>query len=444
MGAVLAGGSRQLLVSAVGLLHQHHAGCVIFAGHGEGVALAQLPASRGSGDLDLRRICGSSGLEGGHTVHGGAVHAAVADLNVRLGRAGQGHRLSGQRVIAHIGTVGIDCLNAAVSCVTICHQLRHITLHAVSQKRHNLTAFSCIIAIVALGHLRHFLDHQLFDRAGQGNQVAAVVLEVQCAVLIHHGAADAVLRQGALRLEHHGCAVALTVFGDAVLQSCLTRAVVDHAHDAGGVVIHEVDVHAAILGVGGQQAAGLGITLSGGGVCHAPAVQIQHRDVVAAVGGELAVARHANIGAVVIHHGGGGAHTETIETEGDASLKFATLFVDKLDINSSSLVSGGGTFSTKDGMNWKLSDNGFNSKASSTAAATLVVDVNGTDAPNCGQSTTSNVDLSDGATLEDSTKCAARTSGFDRFTMSIYQDGRITVSDSWAQSAIKINKDVTE
>ena len=141
---------------------------------------------------------------------------------------------------------------------------------------------------------------------------------------------------------------------------------------------------------------------------------------------------------------GGGAHTETIETEGDASLKFATLFVDKLDINSSSLVSGGGTFSTKDGMNWKLSDNAFQSKATSTAPATLVVDVNGTDAPNCGQSTTSNVDLSDGATLEDSTKCAARTSGFDRFTMSIYQDGRITVSDSWAQSAIKINKDVTE
>ncbi len=44
-----------------------------------------------------------------------------------------------------------------------------------------------------------------------------------------------------------------------------------------------------------------------------PAVQIQHRDVVAAVGGELAVARHANIGAVVIHHGGGGAHAAQID-----------------------------------------------------------------------------------------------------------------------------------
>ena len=141
---------------------------------------------------------------------------------------------------------------------------------------------------------------------------------------------------------------------------------------------------------------------------------------------------------------GGSDHTGTIETEGDASLKFATLFVDKLDKNSSSIASGGGTFSTKDGMNWKLSDSGFNSKATSTATATLVVDVNGTDAPNCGQAATSNVALGDSATLEDSTKCAARTSGFDRFTMNIYEDGRITVSDSWAQSAIKINKDVTE
>lgn len=139
---------------------------------------------------------------------------------------------------------------------------------------------------------------------------------------------------------------------------------------------------------------------------------------------------------------GGSENTGTIETEGDASLKFATLFVDKLDKNSSSIASGGGTFSTKDGMNWKLSDSGFNSKP--PAMATLVVDVNGTDAPNCGQSSTSNVALGDSATLEDSTKCANRTSGFDRFTMNIYEDGRITVSDSWAQSAIKINKDVTE
>ena len=141
---------------------------------------------------------------------------------------------------------------------------------------------------------------------------------------------------------------------------------------------------------------------------------------------------------------GGSEKTNTIDTEGDASLKFATLFVDKLDTNSTNIASGGGSFSTKDGMNWKLSDSGFNSKATTTAAATLVVDVNGSDAPNCGQATTSNVDLGDGATLEDSDKCAARTSGFDRFTMKIYEDGKITVSDSWAQSAIKINKDVTE
>lgn len=141
---------------------------------------------------------------------------------------------------------------------------------------------------------------------------------------------------------------------------------------------------------------------------------------------------------------GGNEHTETIETEGDASLKFATLFVDKLDINSSSLAFGGGTFTTKDGMSWKLLDNEFNSEYSSNSKATLIVDVNGADAPNCGQSAKGNVDLSDGATLEATEACNARTSGFDRFVMNIYEDGRITVSDGWAQSAIKINKDVTE
>lgn len=141
---------------------------------------------------------------------------------------------------------------------------------------------------------------------------------------------------------------------------------------------------------------------------------------------------------------GGNENTGTIETEGDASLKFAKIFVDKLDTNGTNIKTGGGTFTTKDGMSWKLTDSGFNSKNTSSAKATLIVDVNGADAPNCGQSATGNVDLGDSATLEDSDKCAARTSGFDRFVMNIYEDGKISVSDGWAQSAIKINKDVTE
>ena len=311
MGAV-CGSGRQLLIAAVGLLHQHHAGHIIVACHGEGVLSVQLPASRGSGDDNGRRIRGGTGLEAGHTVHGGTVRRAVADLNVRLGLS-QRHCLGGQRVVAHIGTIGINGLNLALVVGTIRHHIGHVAFQPVGQLCHDLAAGDLNFASVHIYAFGSFRHHQLLDRAGQGNQVAAVVLEVQCAVLIHHGAADAVLRQGALRLEHHGCAVALTVFGDAVLQSCLTRAVVDHAHDTGGVVIHEVDVHAAILGVGGQQAAGLGIALRGGGVGHVPAGQIQHRDVVAAVRGELTGTGHAHIGSAIVHHGGGGAHAAQID-----------------------------------------------------------------------------------------------------------------------------------
>ena len=100
----------------------------------------------------------------------------------------------------------------------------------------------------------------------------------------------------------------MTVLGNAAFQLRLTDGIVDHTHNTGGVVVHEVDIHAVTV-AGGHQAAGLRIALGGRGIGHCPAGQIQHRDVVAAVGSELALrTRHAHIGAAVIHHGSGSAH----------------------------------------------------------------------------------------------------------------------------------------
>ena len=83
----------------------------------------------------------------------------------------------------------------------------------------------------------------------------------------------------------------------------------DDAHDAGGVVVHEVYIHAVVI-AGGHKAAGLGIALCLGGIGHLPVGQVDDGDVVAAVGCELSLRTgHAHVGASVADHGGGGAHT---------------------------------------------------------------------------------------------------------------------------------------
>ncbi len=136
-----------------------------------------------------------------------------------------------------------------------------------------------------------------------------------------------------------------------------------------------------------------------------------------------------------------------ISTEANAGKKFVTLYTDKVDVSSTNIgTDGKGSFTTKDGMSWSFDGTGFASKASKTSVAKLIVDVNGKEAPNCGQSTASNVDLGDGATLEGNDKCNAREKGFDRFVINIYEDGRLKVdaSDTWALNAIKVNKDITE
>lgn len=140
---------------------------------------------------------------------------------------------------------------------------------------------------------------------------------------------------------------------------------------------------------------------------------------------------------------GGEEHTNTINTEGNANLKFGTLFTDKLDLSGDATTStSGATFQTKDGMSWKMNQMTFSGATSKDAWAVIIVDVNGPDSPNCGQSTNANVDLGDGGTVS----CNGVTKGYDRFAMAVYNDGRITINsnDKWAVEAVKVNKDITE
>lgn len=140
---------------------------------------------------------------------------------------------------------------------------------------------------------------------------------------------------------------------------------------------------------------------------------------------------------------GGSQNTGTINSEGNANSKFATLFTDKIDLDGNTSGSGSGTitFSTKDGMNWAMTSGGFSTKNNINAKSILVVDVNGTKGePNCGQSASA----SSAAVGTVGSKCNGRTSGWDRFAMEIYADGKIEILDDWARKAVKIDKNITE
>lgn len=140
---------------------------------------------------------------------------------------------------------------------------------------------------------------------------------------------------------------------------------------------------------------------------------------------------------------GGSKNVGTITTEGNANTKFSNLFTNKIDLEADLTGAGTGTisFSTKDGMNWAMTSGGFGTKNNPDAKAVLVVDVNGKDGePNCGESTSAKTDAV--GTVGD--KCNGRTSGWDRFAMSIYADGKIEILDNWAVKAVKVDKNITE
>lgn len=138
---------------------------------------------------------------------------------------------------------------------------------------------------------------------------------------------------------------------------------------------------------------------------------------------------------------GGSKNTNTIQDPGgNANTKFATLFTDKIDLDGAMSGNGTGTvkFSTKDGMDWAMTSGGFSSVDNPNAKALLVVDVNGTKGePNCGQNSTADALGSNG-------NCTNRTSGWDRFTIEVYADGKIDIADQWAKEAVKVDKNLTE
>lgn len=140
---------------------------------------------------------------------------------------------------------------------------------------------------------------------------------------------------------------------------------------------------------------------------------------------------------------GGNAHAETITTEGNANVKFKTLFLDKLGRTGVDATQENTTFTTADGIQWSIHTMGFATKNNNDALALITVDTNGKSSPNCDQMKTGSGSYS--SMLEGSSACAGRTKGYDRFTMSVRADGRITVNsnDIWAIHAIQVDRNIT-
>lgn len=129
-----------------------------------------------------------------------------------------------------------------------------------------------------------------------------------------------------------------------------------------------------------------------------------------------------------------------ITTEQNAEEKFAYMFLSKisaLHITKDNTLNT--HFFTSDNMAWHFEQqDGFHtSKADEEQYALLIVDVNGDEAPNKGQSAaTKSMEL---GTVN------ATSSTFDRFAMRIYADGKIEIdeADTWAIDAVTVNKDIT-
>lgn len=127
-----------------------------------------------------------------------------------------------------------------------------------------------------------------------------------------------------------------------------------------------------------------------------------------------------------------------VTTEGSANTKFLTLFKDKLGIDETEYTSN--SFSTADGMDWLIST-GFVNNKTDGGSATIIVDVNGVRTePNCSNNNKTYTEIGNPGS------CADKTSGFDRFSMTVRGDGRVTINsnDTWAKDAVKIDKNITE
>lgn len=131
--------------------------------------------------------------------------------------------------------------------------------------------------------------------------------------------------------------------------------------------------------------------------------------------------------------------------EPNANLKFATLFTDKLDLSGSVSPSATGTtFTTKDGIQWAIHNMGYGTKNDEDASAIITVDVNGKNSPNCDQAA-GNGGASYSSYISGYESCNGRVKGFDRFSMYVYADGRITIYDPdvWAINAVQVDRNIT-
>lgn len=132
---------------------------------------------------------------------------------------------------------------------------------------------------------------------------------------------------------------------------------------------------------------------------------------------------------------GGSENTASITTENKTN-KFIVLFKNKLDTANNADA----TFTTKDGVRWNIQSTGTGegfTNNSSSSYIRIAVDTNGLEDPNCSQSGNA------AATFATGTTCNGRTSGFDIFTVKVYADGGLDIEDTWAQDAVKLNKNIT-
>ena len=129
--------------------------------------------------------------------------------------------------------------------------------------------------------------------------------------------------------------------------------------------------------------------------------------------------------------------TDVADGTAKATEKFIKLFGKKLNVENATVSN---VFSTGDSMQWYFDGNGFASHALADEGGSikLIVDVNGDSAPNCAPS-----NKYTGKFLSDGTDCIGRVKGFDRFQMTIYGNGRVTVDDTWAQNAVKVDRNIT-
>lgn len=124
------------------------------------------------------------------------------------------------------------------------------------------------------------------------------------------------------------------------------------------------------------------------------------------------------------------------DSTGDATDKFVKLFGEKVNREGATKDT---VFETGDSIQWIFTDASW-AHTGEGGTINLTVDVNGDGAPNCAQNNSYT-----GKFSTDGSDCSTRTSGYDRFRMTIYGNGRVKINsnDTWAQNAVKVDRNIT-